>query len=321
MTGAPVLPRSWSHHLIRFDGDTGLLEYLINGHLEGVSYTTSTGREGGEVYYPVAGSDGTLSLGSRFTGLMDEFRIYRRSIESPQIPKYDPRGGRIETQPLDLGEPNSNVLKIEAFGGSFNSGSRNANPGGIVQNNYAGASNFRFADEVTIQFFIRTTDNPYSPHDDDDWQPFEPGADLSGRFRSRFIQLAAVFYPGRDGESAPYLDEIRIVYMKDNPPPPPSLVTAIPGDGEVELRWRNSSGRNVSGYLVYYGTAREEYFGEEAKLGISPIDVGKRNTVRIEGLKNGTLYYFAVSAYTRGDSSSMGEFSREVSARPLRLAQ
>jgi hypothetical protein len=174
---------------------------------------------------------------------------------------------------------------------------------------------------VTVQFFIRTADSPYFYAGDENWQPFVPGSDLSGKFLGRFVQLAAEFYPSGDGESAPYLDGIRVVYMKNNPPLPPSLVTAIPGDGEVELSWRESPDRDVSGYLVYYGTSRGEYFGEGAKQGISPINVGKRTSVRIEGLKNGTLYFFAVSAYDREDPSAVGEFSREVSVRPLRMTQ
>jgi hypothetical protein len=76
--------------------------------------------------------------------------------------------------------------------------------------------------------------------------------------------------------------------------------------------------------MVYYGTSRGEYFGEGAALGASPIDAGKRTGLRIDGLENGVLYYFAVAAYDRRDGmdgsggiAHTGEFSREVSARPL----
>jgi hypothetical protein len=45
--------------------------------------------------------------------------------------------------------------------------------------------------------------------------------------------------------------------------------------------------------------------------------------VRVSGLTNGTLYYFAVAAYSRSGVSNLsareaGEFSREAIARPLR---
>jgi hypothetical protein len=76
--------------------------------------------------------------------------------------------------------------------------------------------------------------------------------------------------------------------------------------------------------MVYYGTSRGEYFGEGAAPGASPVDVGKRTGLYIDGLENGVLYYFAVAAYDRRDGTDdgrgifhAGEFSREVSARPL----
>jgi hypothetical protein len=316
VSGSPVPLKKWSHHLIRFDSDTGLLEYLVDGRLEGVLYATSSGREGGEVYNPAVGEDGVLVLGPRFAGLMDEFRIYSRCLEGPLLNKYPPQGGRIETRPIDLGEVNSRILMVEASGG------RTSNPGGVIQNEYAGAGNFRFSDDSAIQFFIRTADSPYHwTGADSEWRPFEPGIELPENIRGRFVQFAAVFYPSGDGETSPYLDEIRINYQQDTLPAPPSLVTVIAGDGGVDLSWKASPDGDVSGYLVYYGVSGGEYFGDDAILGRSPIDVGKRSSVHIDGLKNGVLYYFAVAAYDRMDPSNAGEFSREVSARPLRMIE
>jgi hypothetical protein len=69
--------------------------------------------------------------------------------------------------------------------------------------------------------------------------------------------------------------------------------------------------------MVYYGTSRGEYFGEDAILGSSPINIGKRTNIHIDGLKNGVLYYFVIAAYNGLNASRIGEFSREVTARPL----
>jgi hypothetical protein len=316
ISGSPVLPRVWSHHLIRFESETGLLEYLVNGRLEGILYVTSSGREGGEVYNPVVGEGGSLVLGSRYAGLLDEFRVYTRYLETPLLQKYPAQGGRVESRPLDLGETDSRVLTVEAFGG------RTSNPGGSLQNEYAGAGKFRFTDDSAVQFFIRAANSPYYwTGADSQWRPFEPGTALPENIRGRFVQVAAAFYPSGDGETTPYLDEIRITYQPHDLPAPPSLVTVIAGDGGVELSWRDSPGGDISGYLVYYGLSRGEYFGDDAALGRSPINVGKRNSLRIDGLKNGVLYYFAVAAYDRMDPSNAGIFSREVSARPLRMIE
>ena len=78
--------------------------------------------------------------------------------------------------------------------------------------------------------------------------------------------------------------------------------------------------------MVFYGTAKGEYFGDNGTQK-SPIDVGNQTSISIEGLKNGTLYYFAVVAYDTQlapEPSQLtlesGAFSREVAARPLRMA-
>ncbi|MDR1278951.1 MAG: hypothetical protein LBK02_09375 [Treponema sp.] len=316
----PVTPKTWSHHLIRFDSDTGLLEYLVNGKIEAIDYASSTRREGGEVYVPIMGEGGSFTLGNRFMGLLDEFRIYGVYIGQPDIQCYAPRGGRIETRAIDLGEGSSGILKVEALGG------RTGVSGGRVLNEYAGSGDFRFDDDSAVQFFIRAADSPYR-WTGDDWRPFIPGAALPEDFRGRYVQLAADFYPSGDGETSPYLEEIRITYRPNEAPMPPSRVTVLAGDGAVELNWGNSPDADAAGYLVYYGRSRGEYFGEDAGPGASPIDAGKRTSLRIEGLENGVLYYFAVAAYDRREGAGnsglpgtfhTGEFSREVSARPLR---
>jgi hypothetical protein len=322
LSGSPTLPRAWSHHLVRFDSHTGLLEYLVDGRLEGLVYATTTRREGGEVYAPVAGDGGTMVLGGRFAGLMDEFRVYSRYHEAPLLSRYPLEGGRIETRPLDMGERNSEVLRVEALGGYFYPAGRNPRAGGVMQNEYAGSGRFRFANDSMIQFFIRAADSPYQWTDaESEWLPFEPGTDFAGTVRGRYLQLAAAFYPSGDGEAAPYLDEIRVLYRRDDPPRPPSMLAAAARDGAVDLSWRASPDTDLSGYLVYFGAAPGEYFGESAILGVSPLDAGKRTSLRIDGLKNGTLYYFTVAGYDRNNPADAGEFSREVSARPLRMIE
>jgi hypothetical protein len=325
MDGAnPVVPKVWSHHLLRFDADTGLLEYLVDGRTEALVYTTVTGAEGEEPYAPLIGVGGEFVMGKGYTGMIDEFRIHRRYAGRPGrefgaeggIQKYPPAGGRMETRTFDLGEDAGGILRLEALGGRITLG------GNRARNEYAGQGDFRFSDSSAVQFFMRTGDNPYR-WTGADWQVVVPGADLPPVFRGRYIQLAAVFYPSADGETSPYLEELRVRYRSQLPPAPPVRVNAFARDGTVELSWRDSSPSGAEGYLVYYGKAPGEYFGRDASQGPSPIDAGNRHTLRIEGLDNGTLYYFVIAAYgSGGDPGSattgrIGEFSREVTARPL----
>jgi hypothetical protein len=318
---SPLVPQTWSHHLIRFDADTGRVEYVVNGKLEGAVYATASGREGGEVYTPVLGREGQLVLGGHYTGIMDEFRTYRGYVESPSLSRYPREGGRAETLPLDLGERNTRVLKVEGRGGRFSAIGASGSAG-RVYHEYDGTGNFRFSDNSALQFFIRSGNNPYNwTGGEPEWLPFMPGEELSGAVQGRFVQVAADFYPSGDGETTPYLDEIRIIYQTPEPPAPPALVYAAARDGAVDLSWRANPAPEVEGYLVYYGESPGDYFGEAALLGSSPINVGKRTSIHIDGLQNGRLYFFSVAAYDRLNGDFPGAFSREVSARPLRMME
>jgi hypothetical protein len=317
-----LIPKSWSHHLIRFDGDTGLLEYLVNGSTESIAYLTAGRAEGGEVYTPFIGWGGEFVLGKGYTGLLDEFRIHRRyagavgrefGVEG-NLQKYPAGGGRMETRTFDLGPEAAVVLRLETQGGRIRL------QGGSARNAYAGQGRLSFADDSAIQFFIRIGDNPHR-WTDADWQVVEPGIDLPPVFRGRYAQIAADLYPSADGETSPYLEELRILYQPREAPRPPTQVAAAARDGAVELNWRNPAGERPDGYLVYYGTAPGDYFEAGALQGPSPIDAGTRTSLRLEGLNNGTLYYFAVASYRAGpertDELRIGDFSREVTARPL----
>ena len=320
-----VLNRTWSHHLVRFDADLGLLEYLVDGKSESIVYTTPSGREGGDVYTPVIGQDGNFVLGSRYSGMMDKFRVYGCFLENPQVTKYPNEGGRAETRTLDLGRTTNRIVRIEAFGGRTES-LQLTNPSGGVRNEqvrseYAGNSSLRFQDHAEISFYVRVSDNAYR-WNDAPWIPVDAGREMPASLRGRFIQIAADFYPGANGETTPYLSELRIIYESMEPPPPPSLVNAVAKNGAVDLTWRASTARDTAGYMVYYGTARGEYLAKD-----SPVDVGNRTSFRLEGLNNGTLYFFAIAAYSRLDDgirglyTDPGEFSREVAARPLLMAE
>ena len=335
-SGSPLVPRTWSHHLIRFNANLGLLEYLVDGRIEAVEHTTATGRERGQIYTPVIGDNPRFVLGSRFSGMMDEFRIFDFPLEAPPLTRYQSIGGRIETAILDLGHVNSRIERIEAFGGRTENRQRGSTGnlftvGSQPRNEYVGNGRLLFSDHAEIRLFLRISNDRHSL-DNAPWLPFTAGASLTNQ--GRFVQVAAVFYPSADGETSPFLSELRVVYRAAEMARPPTRVVATPMDGAVELSWRPSSSRDVKGYLVFYGIASGEYFGRGGILGAmrtSPIDAGNNTSIRIDNLNNGTLYFFVVAAYNYLDMSRFGEegrpipepgeFSREVAARPLRMAE
>jgi len=293
---SPVVPRIWSHHLLRFDSTIGLVEYLIDGRLESVAYATTTGTERGEAFSPIAGTDGVLAIGPRFTGMLDEFRISGDISERTSNSRFPSDGGRAETRVLDLGTSNAETRLLEA---------KAAKPG-----------------NSDAFYFLRAGESPdFREGRGSDWIPVQNGKPLGESLRGRWLQIAVSLYPDGDGEQSPVLEELKIHYEQDLPPPPPSSVTAEIRDSAVELAWRPSPDPDLGGYLIYYGTARGEYFGDSYSAGPSPIDVGQRTSFVVDGLRNGALYYFAIAAYDRAPARHIGEFSREVSARPARTVR
>jgi len=308
-----VVPKKWSHHLIRFDAVTGMIEYFVDGKSETIVYATSTGHESSEVFTPVVGNGGAFILGGRFKGMMDEFRIHGVCAGRSSVQKYAPAGGRAETTYIDLGCVNSAVLRVDVSGG------RTSINGTRISNEFRENGRFRFSDDSEMSFFIRSNENPWRLKEQK-WTSFIPGTNLKETIKGRYVQIAVDFYPSSDGESTPYLDEVRIVYLPNEPPLPPSNFTAVAADGGVTLRWKHSPDASTAGYLVYYSPVRGELFGNDSALGASPIDAGRVTSLTVNGLKNGTLYYFRVASYEKTEELgeyNIGEFSREVTARPL----
>ncbi|MDR2468078.1 MAG: fibronectin type III domain-containing protein [Spirochaetaceae bacterium] len=308
-----LTPRRWSHHLIRFDAGTGMVEYIVNGTIEAISYATTTGTEGSEVWTPVAGERGRFAAGRQFNGILDEIIISGAFSRAETPHRYTGKHGMFETAPLDMGARGCKVRKIDVSGGIIKLS------GNSMRNTYQRGGNFVFDGGAALQFFIRTANSP-TALEQAVYQPFKSGmpVDLQS---GRYAQIRTDFYPSGDLETAPYLENLTLEYLPKPAPQAPVRLHATARDGFVDLAWRETAGEEVRGYLVYYGTRQGEYFCEDAALGASPLDVGKVTRIRLDNLKNGVLYYFAVAAYDDSGPTFPGEFSGEVSARPLRMLE
>lgn len=300
-----VVPDKWAHHVLMFDEETGLLEYRINGKTEDIKYLTTTGHETGTIYQPVLGLPNNITLCPSFTGYIDDFRILHslpsdsrknggESLQSLSSEKYDHyriTGGRFETQPIYT-VPGAVIEKFET-----------------IQN---------VPSQTEIRYYMRTGDNFFDWTDTyPEWKVVTPGQDIQG-ITGRYFQLAAELYPDGDGQKSPSVTEIKITYFEPPLPLAPAKIKATAGDGYVDLNWSYSLDDTTDGYYVYYGTRPGEYLGTESSSGASPIKVGNVNTFRIDGLKNGAIYYFTVAAYSKLDGRIVGNFAEEVYARPRR---
>ncbi len=295
-----LVPGRWSHHSLRFDSENGMLEYLMDGVPEAVTFVTSTGREGDTVFPLLVGPSSRLDLGSNYTGLMDDFRLSPAFLEDSAGAKYRKAGGSAVSPIFDLGYTNSQMLRIELTS--------------------------RVRAESAIQCFYRLSDFTDSRSEaDKDWIPFIPGKPMdkaAGRIFGRYIQFKFLLYPDASGEISPVLTNVSVLYEPDYPPQAPGSIAALGGNGRVLLRWSALTEDDIRGYVVYYGTGSGNYYGTDALEGSSPLSIKDPHqlSIALNGLTNGVLYYFAVVAIDAADPPHAGEFSREVNARPSRVS-
>ncbi len=289
-----LIPRRWSHHLVRFRADTGLIEYLVDGVAREMTHVTHSGRESGDVYLPYLGraSDARVGLGEGLSGLLDQLRFTRRCVSQPMLDRTSDAPAVAVTRPLDLGHPLAQLSAIEA--------------------------RYQTPAQTDVFFYYRLSDHIHADDLHTGWRQFEPGEEPAYAERGRYLQLRIELYPDGSRRESPSVSWITARYEPASPPVAPVRVRAEAGDGSVQLYWEEVVDPNVEGYYVYYGTRPGQYFGAGADLGRSPVDVGDTTEVELAGLQNGTVYYFAVAAYDAAGITPETQFSQEAHARPSR---
>jgi len=288
-----LIPDRWNHHMVRFDAQTGLMEYLVNGIPEAVLYITTNGTPSGSVMRPYIGkrSLGRLQIAPAYTGMMDEFRISRIFLTDPQLKKFSRNGGSVEIGPVHLGEEGSEINSID-----------------LEVSTPAGTG---------VYSYYRLAESPSSLGlDRPEWIPFRPGEEFVPPPKAGYLGIKIELFPDGEGLISPRVSSAAINYRPNLPPPPPVGLTALPKNGKIHLTWSALQQRDLGGYLVYYGESPGVYRGQEASEGASPIDIGTDTELTLSSLENGKIYYFAVAAYDTVGSSHRGPLSQEVSARP-----
>jgi hypothetical protein len=293
-----LLPRTWHHHLLRFNAREGLLEYSLDGTPEAITHVTDTGRETGSIAVPILGLAfaGPLVLGQGFSGFLDEMRVSRRFVDDAVLTRFLGKTGTVTSRIIDLGFSSTRIARIEAV---------TATPS-----------------DTAVEFFYQVADAWKGKKllgGDTDWVPFTPGTDFKDTLSARYIQIRVELFPDGTRTQSPRLSSVKVVYEPNPPPAPPAGLVATPGNGKVTLTWRKVNDLDVKGYMVFYGTAPHNFLGTGAAQGESPLDAGAATTIEIDGLSNGSLYYFAVTAYDTSTPQQQSGFSPEVSARPSRI--
>lgn len=296
-----IIPEEWSYHVLSYDCETGILEYIVNGITEDISYITTDGTENGEVCLVFLGTRSEVSLCSEYTGEIDDFRILRRPYSPPDFQsaenagklghtQYLPEGGRFITKPIMVS--NGSILNSLTAEMSVPS-------------------------QTEICYYVRSGDNFYGWTDSyPEWKPVESGEKITG-VTGLYFQVAAELMPDGNGDKTPTITEISLDFTELIEPLPPFVVKATAGNGSVTVSWNYSVEDSAGGYYLYYGTRPGEYLGRMAIEGESPINVGNTTSFTVTGLENGKIYYFAVAAWSKYDMRVVGNLSKEVFARPL----
>ncbi len=288
-----LVPRKWHHHLLRYESGTGLIEYLRDGRIVGITHATPSGHEESTVFsaFTGNGSQNRLLIGNGITGFLDELRISESFVDNPFVQRFRRYAGSVTSRVFDLEYTNSILHRIEV---DYES------PGNTAVSFY-----YRIGDALDSISEVAAQ-----------WRPYNPETGIETDRRGRYLQLRAELLPDGSGMNTPVVHSISFYYEPDLPPHPPERITAKPGFENVSLSWSRSLDQDIAGYLVYYGDRPGVYFGDDSDTGASPVDVGNVSSVTLEGLENGKLYYFSIVAYDNNDPPHESAFSREVASRP-----
>ena len=305
VSGKSVLvPNKWSFHQLIWNEENGLLEYYVDGRLEDAVFITSTSHERGMIYSAELGIPASIDICPSYSGWLDDFCISREVESAAQPQLYSAEGGRFESEMLNLGKNGASVTRV--------------------------AVTESLPEQTCIEYYIRSASSPYNWTESyPEWKKIDEsylnGAVLPESIFGTSFQIAVDLYPDGNGKSAPSVTEIKLFYREVEPPLPPYSVRAEAGDGYVDLFWSPSPGANTYTkavgfssirYMIYYGEKSGEYFCHDAAEGASPINAGEENHFRLTGLKNGKIYYFAITAISGTDETVSGAFSEEVYVRP-----
>lgn len=296
-----LIPRRWAHHMLRYNPQRKVLEYLVDGLTEEVVYITDSGRESGTPYTPYVGelSEPALTIGKNLNGILDELRISRAWVPDARRRGVGEFVGNVIFAPKDLVYPGARVEGLS------------------VRQNVPGKT------EILVYWMLSDLNFPPGP-DDPRWVRGDDSQSLASE-RGRYLFVKAEFYPDGNPANRPGLRSVDVDFSVQPAPPAPANFRAVPGTlpGTIRLSWNEVVRGEPDGYLLYFGTSPGSYFGQAENIGDSPVDVGKVTSVTLTGLDPARVYYFRIGTYNYSNNPVRGthlpmQLSAETSARPQR---
>lgn len=116
------------------------------------------------------------------------------------------------------------------------------------------------------------------------------------------VKILSIILTIMVGLSITGCDEFDDYFYDDRPPSPPKGIYTVTGDNRIDIFWNENPESDVAGYNVYYSYS---YNGKYTLIGSTQF------TSFIDyGAKNGTTYYYAITAYDYNNNES--DLSKEV---------
>lgn len=299
---SPLKPKTWSHHLLRYDSTSGLLEYFVDGKPSAITkvYNEKEDTKNSYSFYVGTLGDNKLILGEDFTGSLDDIFISKEweTFSALSNNVYTKQEAYFITEALDLQTSQAQLLSVNTLQET-------------PQSTYI-EYQYRISDELS---FDPDKTGKVVKNVKGEWKPIVVNTPVEQLGRGRYLQIKASLLPEGTGQYTPSLSQVRIQYLPNAPSNAPSILEVKAGQGQISLEWAPSLSSQVKGYMLYFGTQPKFYYGD-GKI-TSPIDLGNRTSYTLNGLKNGQIYYLSLVAYGEGDPPTLSNFSEEVSARPL----
>lgn len=111
---------------------------------------------------------------------------------------------------------------------------------------------------------------------------------------------------------------VQVVERDTVPPSSPQLVTLLPGDGRIIVKWSVNTETDIAGYMIYFTTTIGEWRQEYCHAGVSPVEVKSPdisddgyNQFELREIQPGAKYYVKVTAFDTSYNES--EFSNILS--------
>ena len=298
----------WHHHFLYYNADKGVMTLYVDGRESAIKWITSNEKENGTILNGRLPESLTvpLTIGGSFIGYMDEF-IICRGKEDIKDGKYRAKGEVIS----NIMQFKSKIINIAKL--KWDSVEKE---GTAVRIMYRISNNYFLPDsEIKSEDIDSTGNSDMKNHIrlrcEPKWKIAKNGEIIAEK--GRYFQWKAVLY-GTNNKYTPILKSLHLFYEEDLPPSKPILLSAIPGNESVKLKWVANKENDIKGYRVYYGDSSHNYFGKGADLGNSPITLGNVTSVELKGLVNEKVYFFSITALDNSGQES--GFSRELVARP-----